>query len=96
MIKIITVFLIFIFSFTGVFAYSPSTKDYKLLNTIYKKIDLICNDSEDKCKVLEKRIENFSYEYRKIEKIFFILNKLSIYIKKKLIRNNYLDINTLL
>jgi len=90
--KIIATFLILIFSLTGVFAYSPSSKDNKILNKIYPKLDLICKKSEEKCEILKKKIDKFSYKYRKKENIYFLLTEISKYIEKKLIKNKNINI----
>jgi len=88
--KNLTILIIFIFSITGVFAYSPTLKDSEILNKIYPKLDLICEKSEIKCKSLKVKIDNISYKYKKKEKLYFILTEISKYIDSKLNKNEVL------
>jgi len=82
--KIIAVLLIFILSIWSVLAYNPITKDYKILNKVYLKLDLICKKSEKKCKILKTKIDKISYKYRKKEKIYFLLTEISKYLNEKI------------
>jgi len=85
--KILISFLILIFSFTSVFAYTPTQKDYNLLNKIYPKLNFICKKSKKNCKNLKNKIDKISFKYKKNEKIYFLLNEISKFLSKKLEKN---------
>lgn len=90
--KTIVIFLMFLSSITGVLAYSPTSKDEKILNKIYPQLDLICKKSEKKCKVIKIKIDKISYKYKKKEKLYFLLTEISKYLENKLNQDKVLNI----
>jgi len=82
--KILSILIIFIFSISWVFAYTPTQKDYKILNNIYPKIDRICKKSQKNCKTLKTKIDKISIKYKRNERIYFLLTELSKHLTNEL------------
>jgi hypothetical protein len=63
--KILVALLLFIFSFSNIFAYNPTNKDEKTLNSLYKQVDVLS----------EKKPEQVEKLYEKVLKIIPSLKK---------------------
>jgi len=85
--KLLSILLLFILSASSLFAYNPTVKDKKLLNSVYRKIDSINNKQPSKLEKLYKKIEIIKDKNLK-ERISYIINELYSYIWEKLNDND--------
>jgi hypothetical protein len=82
--KIIIFIFIILVNITQIYSYNPTDSDYKNLEKVYKKIDLLTNGSELKIKLLVNRIKELKKSYKQDSKIYFLLNELEKYSEKSL------------
>jgi len=71
--KLICFLIIFLVSFSNIYAYNPSSADVRILNKIYKKIDRINSSSDTKIKKILPKFKIIKNEYRNKAKINYIL-----------------------
>jgi hypothetical protein len=74
-----TFFISFLFIFQT-FSYNPTIDDEKILNNIYSKIDVLCLNNINNCKILENKIIILENKYNKFDKIIYLLNNIKSYI----------------
>lgn len=82
--KIIIFIFIILVNITQIYSYNPTDSDYKNLEKVYKKINLLTNGSELKIKLLVNRIKELKKSYKQDSKIYFLLNELEKYFEKSL------------
>ncbi len=82
--KLLTIVLITILSISWTLAYAPSTKDDKILNKVYKKLNVVCKKSKQKCWNLKNKIDKINIKYKSKPRIHFLLQSISNYIKIQL------------
>jgi len=80
--KLICFLIIFLVSFSNIYAYNPSSADVRILNKIYKKIDRINSSSDTKIKKILPKFKIIKNEYRNKAKINYILWELIIYMEE--------------
>ncbi len=85
--KILSFCLVFLFIFNISFAYNPTTKDEKVLNNVYFKIDTIYNKSPLTVEALNKQIISIKDKYKSNEKAYYLISELQKYIDNKIALN---------
>jgi len=77
--KLITIFLLFSF-FSTTFAYNPTVKDTKTLNSVYKQIDLIYEKQPEKIEKLYEKISKILPSLKKDNQTKYIVRELNNYL----------------
>lgn len=77
--KILSILVIFIITISTTFWYSPTSKDEKLLNSVYIKLDSILEKTPSKIENLYKKITKIKEQVKNKERIYYILIELENY-----------------
>lgn len=82
--KILASLLVLILSISSTFAYNPSLKDTRTLNSVYKTIDLINDNQPSKVENLYNKLQKILPSFKKDNQQKYILTELSNYIWNKI------------
>jgi endonuclease YncB( thermonuclease family) len=86
--KILSIILIFILTFSSIYAYNPTIKDEQLLNNVYLKIWPIIDKAPTKVWILQKKISELKDQFKNNDRIVYIFTELENFIDRKVNPNS--------
>lgn len=72
--------------------YSPVYKDYKLLESVYWRLNKVIKKSPDKALSISKNITNVIWKFHNNSRNYYILNEMNNYILQKIKNQNLADL----
>lgn len=82
--KLLVASLLFIFSYSNIFAYTPTSKDEKTLNTLYKQVDILSEKKPEQIKALYEKILKITPTLTKDDKNKYLITSLWNYLFTKI------------
>lgn len=82
--KILASLLLFLLSVSSIYAYTPTLKDEKTLNSLYKQIDVLIDKKPDQAEKLHQKIEKILPTLSKDDRTKYLIWWLSDYLSDKL------------
>lgn len=82
--KVLVASLLFIFSFSNVFAYTPTIKDEKALNNLYKQLDILVEKKPNQVERLYEKVLKIIPTLKKDDKNKYLITSLWDYLSTKL------------
>lgn len=81
--KILVASLLFIFSFSNTFAYTPTNKDEKTLNNLYKQVDVLSEKKPEQVEKLYEKVLKIIPSLKKDDKNKYLITSLWDYLSTK-------------